>query len=196
MRGQFYYLYLILDIYSRKVVGWEVYEQERGDLASAVVQRAVLAEKCRKTLQVLHADNGSPMKGATLRVTLQQLGIEPSYSRPRVSNDNAYSESSFRTLKYRPGFPHEGFDNLASARAWVHDFVIWYNETHRHSAIRFVTPHERHRGEESAVLKKRVALYEAAKEKHPERWSGKTRNWTAAGEVWLNPERPTEEKNQ
>lgn len=93
VKGLFYYLYLILDIYSRRVVGWEVYERESSELAAEVVRRAVLAEQCATKPLILHADNGSPMKGATLRVTMQHLGIEPSYSRPRVSNDNAYSEA-------------------------------------------------------------------------------------------------------
>jgi putative transposase len=189
IRGQYYYLYLILDIYSRKVVGWEVHDRESTELAAEVVQRAVMVEQCRDTLQVLHADNGSPMKGSTLRATLQELGIEPSYSRPRVSNDNPYSEATFRTLKYRPNFPQDGFTDLVAARTWVYGFVSWYNERHRHSGIRFVTPNERHDGREKELLAKRAALYAIAKEKHPGRWTGETRNWTPEGEVWLNPER-------
>jgi len=189
VRGLFYYLYLILDIYSRKIIAWEVHEQESAELAAELVQRAVLKEQCRETLQVLHADNGSPMKGSTLRVTLQELGIEASYSRPRVSNDNAYSEAGFRTLKYRPDFPQNGFVDLTAARTWVHAFVGWYNGEHRHSGIQFVTPNERHEGRDAAILAKRAAVYREAKQKNPGRWSKETRNWEPESVVWLNPER-------
>ncbi len=118
---------MIVDVFSRKIVGWEVYERECGELASELVRRAVMAQGCPGILEVLHADNGSPQKSATLRATLQQLGIEPSYSRPRVSNDNAYSESLFRTTKYRPDYPSKGFECLEEAQAWVLGFVRWYN---------------------------------------------------------------------
>jgi transposase InsO family protein len=191
VRGLFYYLYLILDIYSRKIVGWEVFERECGEHAVTVVERAVLAERCVNRPLVLHADNGSPMKGATLRATLERLGIEPSHSRPRVSNDNPFSEAAFRTCKYRPDFPSKGFESLGAARQWVHGFVAWYNGEHRHSGIRFVTPDERHRGLDRAVLAKREVVYAVAKTRHPERWSGKTRNWEPVGTVWLNPENPS-----
>lgn len=187
-RGVFFYLYLMMDVFSRKIVGWEVYERECGDHAADVIRRAVLAEGVQHAPRVLHADNGSPMKGATLRTTLQQLGIEPSYSRPRVSNDNAYSEALFRTCKYRPDYPSKGFATLDEARTWVGRFVAWYNEEHRHSALRFVTPAERHRGRDLALLEQRKALYEQAKARNPLRWSGDTRNWTPPTEVWLNPE--------
>jgi len=159
VRGLFFYLYLIVDIYSRKIVGWEVYREELAEHAAELVRRAVLREGIHQTPRVLHADNGSPMKGAMLRVTLQQLGIEPSYSRPRVSNDNAYSEALFRTCKYRPDFPYEGFATVEAAREWVHGFVSWYNDEHRHSAIRFVTPSERHSGADKDILAQRDVLY-------------------------------------
>lgn len=188
-RGLFFYLYLIVDIYSRKIVGWEVHQQESAELAAQLVRGAVLREGIHQAPRVLHADNGSPMKGATLRVTLQQLGIEPSYSRPRVSNDNPYSEALFRTCKYRPGFPCDGFATLEAAREWVHGFVAWYNEGHRHSAIQFVTPSERHSGADKAILVQRTALYQQAKVQNPARWSGAVRNWTPTGNVWLNPEK-------
>jgi len=122
-------------------------------------------------------------------------GIEPSYSRPRVSNDNPFSEALFRTCKYRPDFPHEGFGSLEAARQWVHRFVAWYNGEHRHSGIRFVTPDERHSGRDRALLMKREVTYAIAKARHPERWSGNTRNWQPEGRVWLNPDRtPVAEK--
>jgi len=187
-RGWFFYLYMIVDIYSRKIVGWEVYEQESGELASELIQRTVMSERCFETLKVLHADNGSPQKSSTLRAKLQQLRIEPSYSRPRTSNDNAYSESLFKTTKYRPDYPADGFTSLERAREWVLGFVRWYNLEHCHSGIQFVTPEERHQGLDIGILQARKVLYEEAKAAKPERWSGKTRDWSHEESVVLNPD--------
>jgi len=189
IRGEHYYLYLILDVYSRYVIGWEVYEAERGELAASLVQRTVLSEGCAAAPPTLHADNGSIQRGSTLRATLERLGIEPSFSRPRVSNDNAYSESWFRTAKYAPSFPVEGFASLEAAREWVLTFVRWYNEEHRHSGIRHVTPGQRHRGEDRQILADRERVYAEARARNPSRWSGETRNWSPIETVWLNPER-------
>jgi putative transposase len=189
VRGQYYYLYLIEDIYSRKGVGWEVYEQESGELAAKLLQRSVIAEQCLGAPLVLHSDNGAPMKSQTLLSKMHDLGISPSRGRPRVSNDNPYSESLFRTLKYCPQWPKDGFADLDAARAWVRDFMRWYNHEHRHSRIRFVTPAERHRGVDQQVLARRHALYQQARALHPGRWSGKTRNWEPIGAVMLNPDR-------
>ncbi len=169
-----------------------MHEAETGGHAAALVQRAVLAEQCVGRPRVLHADNGSIQKGSTLRAKLEALGVEPSYSRPRVSDDNAFSESLFRTAKYRPAYPRNGFASVSAARQWMHEFVGWYNHEHCHSGIRFVAPAERHRGEDVEKLAARKRVYEAAKRRNPHRWSGATRNWDPVGEVWLNPERPTE----
>nr|VFK63813.1 MAG: Integrase core domain-containing protein [Candidatus Kentron sp. TUN] len=128
--------------------------------------------------------------------TLQKLGVIPSFSRPSVSDDNPYSESLFRTLKYCPAYPGKLFENIEQARQWVHRFVQWYNQEHRHSAIRYVTPGQRHRGEDTALLKKRQKLYETAKVRNPHRWSGKTRNWNPINEVWLNPPREIRAREQ
>ena len=187
-KGLFFYLYLIVDLYSRKIVGWEVYEQELAEHASELVRRAVWGEGCIDRPLVLHSDNGSPMKASTFRVTLEKLGVTPSYSRPRVSNDNPFSEALFRTCKYRPAFPKAGFKDLVDARAFMQGFVTWYNTEHRHSGIQFVTPDERHSGRDKAILAQRETVYAAARAKHPERWSGPPRNWTPVGPVWLNPE--------
>jgi putative transposase len=127
------------------------------------------------------------MKGATLKATIERLGVIPSYSRPHVSDDNPYSESLFRTLKYRPHYPRKPFESLEEARRWVEDFVTWYNHEHLHSSIGFVTPLDRHDGNADAILAKRKAVYEQARQRHPERWSGKTRAWDAPMEVVLNP---------
>lgn len=187
IRGAFYRLYMVEDIFSRKVVGWEVHEEESAEHASVLIRKACLAEAIHESGLVLHADNGGPMKGSTMLATLQMLGVVPSFSRPSVSDDNPYSESLFRTLKYAPAYPTTAFESLEAARAWVHRFVQWYNNQHRHSAIRYVTPNQRHNGQEHALLKQREEVYEAAKKRHPERWSGTTRNWQPVAEVWLNP---------
>lgn len=196
VRGIYYYLYMIMDIWSRKIVGYEVYKSETGDLAAQLFDRTVLAEGCRGKGVVLHADNGAPQRSSTLRVKLDQLGLRTSYSRPRVSNDNAYSEALFRTTKYRHDFPEDGFKTIEDARVWVLGFVRWYNTEHRHSAIRFVTPSQRHEGKDREILDNRKALYKQAKERNPDRWSGETRNWDRPGEVWLNPTQKIDESDK
>jgi transposase InsO family protein len=194
IKGQFFYLYLFIDIYSRKIVGWEVFASESAEHASRVFRKAHLREGVSPDSLVLHSDNGSPMKGATMLATLQQLGVMPSFSRPSVSNDNPYSEAMFKTLKYHPGFPDKPFDSLDEARQWVAGFQNWYNEIHRHSALKFVTPGQRHRGEDIAILEQRRVVYEAAKARCPERWSGSSRNWEHERVVFLNPNNSTEKE--
>lgn len=186
IRGLFYYLYMVMDIYSRKIVGWEVFETESADHAAALIRRAYLREGVCGQPLVLHADNGSPMKGATMLSTLQKLGVVPSFSRPSVSNDNAYSEALFKTLKYNAGYPDGPFEGIDKARQWVAGFVFWYNEIHRHSAIKFVTPGQRHRQQDGAILEARKALYAEARKMRPDRWSGATRNWNPVSHVYLN----------
>lgn len=194
IRGMFYYLYLVMDIYSRKIVGWQVYEQESSALAADLMTDICRRENVGRHQVTLHSDNGSPMKGATMLATLQELGVMPSFSRPSVSNDNPYSESLFRTLKYRPEYPEKCFKNLSDARTWVEGFTDWYNNYHLHSAIKFVTPEQRHSGLDKDILANRQAVYSAAKSKHPERWSGEIRNWDPISEVHLNPEKPITSK--
>jgi transposase InsO family protein len=194
VKGIYFYLYLFMDIFSRKIVGWQVYDVESSELASEVMRDICARENIAPNQVVLHSDNGSPMKGATMLATLQALGVMPSCSRPAVSNDNPFSESLFKTMKYRPTYPQRPFENLLAARQWVGTFVHWYNEEHRHSAIGFVTPAQRHAGLDVALLGKRIEVYEAAKARHPQRWSGATRNWQPVKIVHLNPEKP-EAKN-
>jgi putative transposase len=191
-RGLFFYLYMIVDVFSRKIVGWEVHLEENGFNAAILVQKAILSEGCMLDPPVLHSDNGAPQKGFTLRAKLEALGVTASYSRPHVSDDNPYSEALFRTIKYRPDYPSKGVATLEDSRDWVRSFVRWYNHEHRHSAIRYVTPAERHDGLDQQVLVTRQQVYETAKKLHPQRWSGKTRNWEYVSEVWLNP--PAEAK--
>ena len=189
VKGIYFYLYLFMDIFSRKIVGWQVYETESSELASEVMRDICEREAIAPNQVVLHSDNGSPMKGATMLATLQALGVMPSFSRPAVSNDNPYSESLFKTMKYRPAYPQRPLESLLAARQWVGTFVHWYNEEHRHSAIGFVTPSQRHAGLDIALLGKRAEVYEAARARHPGRWSGATRNWQPIRIVHLNPEK-------
>jgi putative transposase len=189
IRGSFYFLYLMVDVWSRKIVGWTVQERESPELAAQLFTSICVGLDLDPAGLVLHSDNGAPMKGATMLATLQRLGVVPSFSRPRVSDDNPYSEALFRTMKYRPEYPRKAFASLDEATAWVTRFVDWYNNEHLHSALRFVTPAARHEGREPDLLARRHALYEAARARRPERWArGKTRNWRAIGAVRLNPE--------
>lgn len=188
LRGSFYYLYLVLDIWSRKIVAWAVHETESAEHGAALMDEACRREGVRRDSLVLHSDNGSPMKAATLLATLQALGIVPSFSRPGASNDNPFSESLFRTAKYRPEYPDRPFESLEAAREWVAWFVWWYNTQHLHSAVRFVTPQQRHDGRDGQILANRESIYAHARQRHPERWTGATRNWTPVDEVRLNPD--------
>jgi len=194
VKGLYFYLYLIIDLFSRKIVGWEVWEKESAEYASIVVRKAMMSEKRThsNTPLVLHSDNGSPMKGASLLETLYQLGVVHSHSRPRVSNDNAYAESIFKTLKYRPKYPYKGFKNIEAARIWVNEFAKWYNIHHHHSGLNFLTPNQRHDGRGQEILMNRTAVYEAARAKNPERWTKKIRTWALEDRVWLNPEKHDE----
>jgi len=187
IRGIFLYLYLFMDIYSRKIVGWQVYENEDSEWAADILRDITQREGITPDQVTLHSDNGGPMKGSSMLAAMQALGIMPSFSRPAVSNDNPYSESLFKTLKYRPEYPAQPFADVTAARQWVAGFVDWYNFEHRHSAIKFVTPAQRHARLDTAILAQRQALYQAAKARHPERWSRHTRNWQPVPVVHLNP---------
>ncbi|MBB3059782.1 putative transposase [Microbulbifer rhizosphaerae] len=165
VKGLYYYLYLVEDIYSRKGVVWEVHESESGEHAAVLIQRAMLREQCFCSPPVLHSDNGAPMKSQTLQAKLYDLGIQASHSRPRVSNDNPYSESLFRTVKYCPRWPSEGFASLDEARQWVERFMHWYNHEHLHSGIKYVTPADRHDGKDVALLSGREKVYKLARER-------------------------------
>ncbi len=189
IRGKYFYLYLFLDIFSRKIVGFDVFDEQSAEHASDVVSRAYRAEGLREGDITLHSDNGGPMKGSMMLATLQHLGVVPSFSRPSVSNDNPYSESMFRTLKYCPKYPDKPFTSIEMAHEWVTQFVHWYNNIHQHSGINFVTPNARHDEKDKEILEKRAQVYELAKQKNPCRWSGKTRNWSRVEEVQLNTKR-------
>ena len=187
VRGQFYYLYLVLDVWSRRIVGWDVHEEESAVHASRLMSEACLRHRIKAEQLVLHSDNGAPMKGSTLLVTLQSLGVMASFSRPGVSNDNPFSEAMFRTLKYRPEYPAGRFESLESAQRWVEAFVEWYNTEHLHSGLGFVTPDDRHTGRDLAKLEGRRALYERLSQERPLRWKIPPRKWEPPRVVRLNP---------
>lgn len=184
--GRFFYLYLVMDIYSRKIVGFKVHEEQSSDYASRLIKEICISEKICRDQLTLHSDNGGPMKGSTMLATLQGLGVVPSFSRPAVSDDNAYSEALFRTIKYCPKYPSKPFVSLSSAEKWVEEFVFWYNEEKLHSGIRFVTPNSRHRGEDKKILRNRDSIYQLARSLKPNRWSRTTRNWSHIKQVSLN----------
>jgi hypothetical protein len=186
LRGVYFYLYLFLDIFSRKIVGFDVFDCESAEHAAAVVSEAYVTEGLQAGEVVLHSDNGSPMKGSTMLATLQTLGVVPSFSRPSVSDDNAYSESMFKTLKYCPQYPSKPFESVVQAKAWVKNFVHWYNNIHQHSSIKFVSPNARHQDQDSEILHKRSQVYEMAKKRNPNRWSKNIRNWDRVEVVYLN----------
>lgn len=187
VRGMYYYLYLVLDVFSRMIVGWTVEEKECCNRAALLITETCREHKVIEGELTLHSDNGGPMTGATMIVTLQKLQVTPSFSRPSVSDDNPFSESLFKTLKYHPSYPDGSFASLEEAKAWVTKFANWYNTQHLHSGIRFVTPQARHYGLETQILKHRHGVYQEAKLKNPLRWTRKTRNWSAITKVRLNP---------
>jgi len=187
VRGQFFYLYLFLDVWSRKIVGWRVFDREDNVLAAKAFQEICVEHNVNAEGLVLHSDNGGPMKGATMLATLQELGVMQSFSRPSVSNDNPFIESAFSTVKSRPNYPDKPFEDIEAARLWLTGFVDWYNNEHRHSGISFVTPAQRHAGLDIELLAHRKRVYEAAKSRTPTRWSRSTRRWDRHDTVRLNP---------
>ena len=187
MRGKFYYLYLFVDVWSRRIMKAVVHAEESADLAATLLCEAWREHGIGPGELTVHSDNGGPMTGATMLATMQSLGIVPSFSRPSVSDDNPFSEALFKTLKYVPSYPRKPFASVEAAWAWVERFVAWYNGEHRHSAIGFVTPDERHSGVDVDVLLARRRVYEAARLRRPDRWSGLARKWDAPALVALNP---------
>lgn len=184
IRGKYFYLYLFMDVWSRLIVGWEIHYEESADNSSVLINRIMVNRNV--SCVVLHADNGGPMKGATMLATLQNLHVVPSFSRPHVSDDNPFSEALFKTLKYHASYPAY-FETIEDAQLWVSFFVDWYNNEHQHSGIKYVTASQRHTGEDIEILKIRKETYRKANLKHPERWSGKIKSWDWVGDVVLNP---------
>jgi transposase InsO family protein len=178
-----------MDVWSRKIMAATVFNKECGQNSALMMVEAYHRHGVDPNKLVLHSDNGGPMKGSTMLATLQHLKVVPSFSRPRVSDDNPFSESLFRTLKYRPEYPSQPFASEQDAQRWVDGFVQWYNTEHLHSEIRFVTPDDRHYGQETITLNQRKEVYAQAQQKNPNRWTGQTRNWEPIEIVRLNPER-------
>jgi len=192
VKGLFFYLYMIVDVWSRKVIAAQVFAEESMEHSSMLLAHACMIHGVVPDKLVLHSDNGGPMKGASMLATLHKLGVVPSFSRPSVSNDNPYSESLFRTMKYRPEYPSKPFGDIEQAQSWVDGFVFWYNTQHMHSSIRYVTPDDRHFGREEHILANRRKVYEKARRRNPDRWSKNIRNWNPVHQVWLNPEKKDE----
>lgn len=195
LKGSFFYLHLVLDIFSRKIVGWEVHPDESAEHAGALLASTCSREGVQRDQVALHQDNGGPMKCGTFLALLQELGVAASFSRPGVSDDNPFVEALFRTLKYRPEYPDRAFATLDAARDFVRRFVHWYNTQHLHGDIRFVTPAQRHAGQDVAILERRKRVYEKARARRPERWSRATRNWSPIEKVVLNPQSATATKD-
>jgi len=184
IKGKYFYLYMFEDIWDRLIVGNKVHEEESADHAARMMSE--IGKEVNLKGLYLHSDNGSPMKGATMLATLQRLQVMPSFSRPSVSNDNPYSESLFKTMKYHVKYPGH-FKTLEEAQEWVNNFVDWYNNKHLHSGINYVTPMQRHTGEDKAILQNRANTYAIARSKHPERWSKNCKQWVWQKSVLLNP---------
>ncbi len=193
VKGVYFYLHLVLDVYSRKIVGWAVHDEESGEHGAELITAACRREGVQRDQVVLHQDNGAPMKCGTFKALVELLGVAMSFSRPHVSDDNPFIESLFRTLKYRPEYPDRPFESRDQAEAFITRFVHWYNTKHFHGNIRFVTPPERHAGHDREVLARRADVYARARARRPERWSKSTRNWSPVEEVALNPAATTAE---
>lgn len=183
IKGIYYYLYLIMDVWSRYIVGWVVHEVESKVHSEKFLEATI--KKHNAYGVIVHSDNGSPMRNGNIFSLFEKLEVTPSFSRPRVSTDNAYSESLFKTLKYKISYP-ERFESISEATNWVGDFVDWYNNEHTHSGIKYVTPKQRHTDADIEILEKRKRTYQEAKNSHPERWSKNIRDWSKETDVKLN----------
>ncbi|MCC7165487.1 MAG: transposase family protein [Anaerolineae bacterium] len=186
----FYYLYVILDVYSRYVPGWLLAESECDELAQQLVRETRAKQNIPLGQLTLHADRGSAMTAKPLALLLSDLGVTKSHSRPRVSNDNPYSEAQFKTMKYRPDYP-AFFESLLAARAWAQCFFQWYNQEHKHSALCLLTPAVVHYRQASNVLRARHTILQQAYAAHPERFvKGQPALPSLPPEVWINRPQP------
>ena len=192
VKGVYLYLYVIMDVWDRSIVGWKVHWDQTGHVATEVVRETIERHGVKKDELTIHQDNGSPMISIDFLSMLDGMKVSPSYSRPGVSDDNPYSESLFRTMKYRPVIPKR-FDGLSHATEVFGEVVDWYMTEHRHSKIGFVTPMQRRTGEDVEILERRRETYRKAREKHPERWSKDVRKWDRPETVTLNPRRKKKE---
>jgi putative transposase len=195
----YFYLYVILDVYSRYVVGWMLAHRESSALAERLIRETCDRQGIAPGQLTVHADRGTSMKSKPVALLLSDLGVTKSHSRPHVSNDNPYSESQFKTMKYRPDFP-ERFGSIEHGRSHCRDFFPWYNTVHRHGGLGLLTPHDVHYGLAAARLEARGVVLAAAFAARPERFpAGQPSAGMVPSEVWINkpkPPSPTEETNQ
>lgn len=184
-RGVFYYLYTIIDIFSREVVGWTVATRESEAIACELISRTCMQQEITPEQLTLHADRGAPMTARSMTELLDELGIHKSHSRPRVSNDNPYSEAQFKTMKYRPDYPQR-FSSIQAARSWCRNFFDWYSHSHYHSGIGYLRPADVHAGRHHEILKRRQVVLDQAQAAHPERFHRPPTPATPPVEVWIN----------
>lgn len=190
VNGIFLYAYALMEVWSRKIVGWEVHSEESEAHARDFFRRVAVAYNVDGVH--LHADNGTEMKGLTILALFFSLGILPSYSRPRVSDDNPFSESLFKTVKYRPGYPRR-FTDIHHARRWFADFVHWYNTEHRHCGIGYITPNARHEGRTPQIMSRGNEVLTEARQAYPERWPNGQMHWQEHPVAYLNQDPTTRE---
>lgn len=194
VKWTYYQLYVILDIFSRYVVGWMVAERESSELAKRLIRESCLKQEVLSDQLTLHADRGSSMKSKPVAMMLSDLGVTKTHSRPHVSNDNPYSESHFKTLKYRPGFP-ERFGSLQDARTFCQEFFTWYNTQHHHSGIAWLTPEDMHYGRAKQIVQVRQLALDEAFARHPERFRNRPPQAAIPPDaVWINP--PNQEASE
>lgn len=183
----YYYLYDILDVFSRYVVGWLIAERESASLAEELVAATCVRQNIQPDQLTIHADRGSSMTSKPVALLMADLGVTKTHSRPHVSNDNPYSEAQFKTLKYRPDYP-DRFGCQLDARRWAQEFFRWYNYDHHHSALGLLTPADVHFGRAQAVLAQRQQVLAAAYQKNPERFvKGQPTPPQLPQAVWINP---------
>jgi putative transposase len=187
VKWSYYYLYAMLDVYSRYMVGWMIAERELAELGKELIAQTCAKQGIQPGELTIHADRGSAMQAKSVALLMADLGVNKSHSRPHVSNDNPYSEAQFKTLKYYPTYPG-CFGSLADARQWAHDFFGWYNHEHHHSGLGLLTPADVHYGRAEAVLAQRQTVMQQAYERHPERFvNGLPRLPELPSAVWINP---------
>lgn len=189
-KGDKFALYVVIDIFSRCVVGWMIAEVESSELAKQLVAETAEKQGIEPGTLTIHADNGTPMKGKPLRQLLIDLGINQSHSRPYTSDDNPFSEAQFKTMKYRPDYPNR-FESIEAARDWAREFFGWYNNEHYHTGLNLLTPSSVHYGEAEAIREQRQQVMNAAFEAHPARFSrGLPQVHGAPAAVYINPPQP------
>ena len=194
VKWTYYYLYVILDIFSRYVVGWMIADRESSTLAKRLITESCIKQNIVEDQLTLHADRGSSMKSKVVAQLLSDLGITKTHSRPHVSNDNPFSESQFKTMKYRPQFPKR-FGSIQDARAFTVDFMQWYNQEHRHSGVALYTPSNVHYGRTKKIHQCRQATLDAAYQRHPKRFVRKPPEAALPPQaVWINPPKTPEQQ--